>query len=523
MRLSKTILLLITAVLLTAAAPFPALALSEPVGIGNLNVIDPLIDSPLVLLKLPPTLSALEIRYGEDVYIAFADKAYAYAISAVKLDGKSLPAAETGYQVYTSVMNYTYLKIDQSNFSQTGNYLITLEETGYYDAECSLTVKANKPPALAANSPKVGEKPIISAYDVQYATAVTEILGPVMTDYKVADGDISIVQGDIIINFPAPMSGGFPLKIIATGYEDASVTVTVSKLPSISIAAKDISAGDCPVFDCDDSVYAKTVTKITIDGTTYEKSDFTVKGDEITLKKAIDTAGTKAAVLTSYSYEDSNCKLVVNAKATVIIPSTTEITEQVGDFRIGKADSWALPEVNAASGYDLLPDILSGKDLTQPMTREEFCELSVRLYEKMSRKSVKPAASDTFSDTSNSQVLKAYALGITSGTSASTFDPAAQINREQCAAMLFRTIKLIKPNGNYDVSSVAPFPDNKKISPWAIDAAKYMNKISIIKGDDGGNFMPKPATQEQINKGYGMAKREETILMVIRTFSQLSK
>ena len=571
-------------------------------------------DTPQILLNTPPELSASDINWGEDLNINISSAGYANVITAVSLNGQSLSKGSGGYKIYTSMMNFTYLKIDKSNFTAPGYYTIRVQADGYYDADCTMRAIAQKPPVLTANPVTVGEKPVISTYDLTYTAAVTTILGPVLTTYELKDGDLSIVKGEIIINSPAPMAGGFPLKIIATGYEDASITVNVSKLPAITVTAKDIAVGDCPVFDTDDSVYAKTVTKVTIDGTTYGTSDFTVKGDEITLKKAIDIAGTKAVMLVSYSYENSACVLNVAAKAALtstapaitgisadpkqlsagggyvsftltgtnlkqaksilvdangrqanaILPITSNDTVVIGlslpannttneqsykfrpvldgttqnasvtikiaantgvnsgVFQIGKTDSWALPEVNGASSLDLLPDILSGKDLTKPMTREEFCELSVRLYEKMTGKQINPADSGTFNDTSNTQVLKAYALGITSGTSASTFDPNTQINREQCATMLFRTIKLIKPNGDYSVASVKAFPDNKNISAWAVDATKYMNKISIIKGDSQGNFMPKPMTSGQTQSGYGMAKREETILMVTRTYSQLS-
>lgn len=212
----------------------------------------------------------------------------------------------------------------------------------------------------------------------------------------------------------------------------------------------------------------------------------------------------------------------VTQNTSITIKVAADMNGDSGLFKIGITDQWAMPEVNGAFAVDLLPNLLSGKDLTKPTTREEFCELAVRLYEKMTGKQVVPADAGTFTDTNNLQILKAYALGITTGTSTATFDPGIQINREQCATMLFRTIKLIDPNANYDVSNVKPFPDINKISSWAIDATKYMNKISIIVGDSNGNFMPRPITSGELESGYGMAKREEAILMVMRSYLKLS-
>lgn len=69
-----------------------------------------------------------------------------------------------------------------------------------------------KPPVLTANPVTVGEKPVISTYDLTYTAAVTTILGPVLTTYELKDGDFSIVKGNIIINSPAPMAGDSRLK-----------------------------------------------------------------------------------------------------------------------------------------------------------------------------------------------------------------------------------------------------------------------------------------------------------------------
>ena len=119
-----------------------------------------------------------------------------------------------------------------------------------------------------------------------------------------------------------------------------------------------------------------------------------------------------------------------------------------------KASEWAKPELQKANDLGLIPDILKGADMTKPITREEFCELAVLLYEQVTGQKSEPVSPNPFRDTSNPQILKAYNLGITAGTSATAFSPKVVINREQCAAMLFRTIKAIHPQGDYSVAGV---------------------------------------------------------------------
>ncbi len=187
-----------------------------------------------------------------------------------------------------------------------------------------------------------------------------------------------------------------------------------------------------------------------------------------------------------------------------------------------QSSAWAVPELKQAEGLGLIPAILSGKDLTKPITREEFCELAVLLYEKTTGSAATPVSPNPFSDTNNSQILKAYQIGITKGVSDTAFEPNTLINREQCAAMLYRAIRAIAPNGDYSISGVTDFPDQKQISSWAVEATKYMSKLGIIKGDTSGNFMPKATTSAQQAAGYGMATREAAIIMTVRAYDKIS-
>lgn len=193
----------------------------------------------------------------------------------------------------------------------------------------------------------------------------------------------------------------------------------------------------------------------------------------------------------------------------------------IGNTAWSTASGWATPELQKAADAGLIPGILKGSDMTKPITREEFAELSVLLCDKVTGKASKPVSPNPFKDTTNPQILKAYQLGITTGTSATTFEPKTLINREQCAAMLFRAIKAIKPGDDYSINGVKDFPDQKQISNWAVQSTKYMSKIGIVKGDTKGNFMPKATTTVQEAAGYGMATREAAVLMTVRTYEKM--
>lgn len=189
---------------------------------------------------------------------------------------------------------------------------------------------------------------------------------------------------------------------------------------------------------------------------------------------------------------------------------------------VPSSSSWASTEIEAAEALGLIPESLKTADLTRPITREEFAELAVKLYEKSTGTEATPSSPNPFTDTKNPEILKALAVGITSGTSATTFSPLSLITREQCATMLFRDIKAIYPEGDYSIAGIPDFPDQKDISAYAVEATKYMAKLEIIKGDSKGNFIPKAITPAQIAAGYGMATREAAILMTVRTYNKIN-
>lgn len=183
---------------------------------------------------------------------------------------------------------------------------------------------------------------------------------------------------------------------------------------------------------------------------------------------------------------------------------------------------WAMAELKQASELGLIPDMLIGADLSKPVTREEFAVIAVLLYEKTTGKTAQPVSPNPFVDTDNPDILKAYTIGTTVGTTATTFEPDLIINREQCATMLFRTIQAIAPKADYSVAGVPDFPDQKDISSWAAAGTKYMARLEIIKGDARGYFMPKATTTAQEAVGYGTATREAAIIMTLRTYKALT-
>ena len=86
-------------------------------------------------------------------------------------------------------------------------------------------------------------------------------------------------------------------------------------------------------------------------------------------------------------------------------------------------------------------------------------------------------------------VLWAADKGIVSGVGGGKFDPNAPVTREQMAVMLWNYIQ----HKEYELKATAAgaaFADEEKISDWARDSVKSIQRAGIIGGKPGNLFDP---------------------------------
>ncbi len=155
------------------------------------------------------------------------------------------------------------------------------------------------------------------------------------------------------------------------------------------------------------------------------------------------------------------------------------------------ASEWAITELTTAKEKSLIPKILDERDFTEKITREEFASAMVSLYESLNGLTAEVPSYNPFIDTNNKEVLKAYKLGITNGTSTNTFSPDDNITRQEIATMLMR---LIEASGVYisenDFMIHIIYNDNEDIADWASRSIVYMSNRGIIKGFPSNLFAP---------------------------------
>lgn len=197
---------------------------------------------------------------------------------------------------------------------------------------------------------------------------------------------------------------------------------------------------------------------------------------------------------------------------------------------VGNTSDWAKSEIEKADKLGLIPDSLKGADLTKPITRAEFAAVSVKVYEALSGVKAIPAVNNPFTDTKDVEVLKAYNVGVTSGTAADKFSPDVLLNREQAATMLTRVFKKVSLAGwtladdakfTLPYTKPAVFADDKDISDWAKDSVYFMAANGIIGGTGNNNFSPKAVTDAQKAQGYANATREQALAIAVRMVEKL--
>ncbi len=175
--------------------------------------------------------------------------------------------------------------------------------------------------------------------------------------------------------------------------------------------------------------------------------------------------------------------LLVMVLATCLIAPTLAAQSDPSDWATD-AVSW-LQGTGKLTGADF-----SGYDRT--VTRQDFARLGVILYELITgRPKPVPAAQDTFTDTSDADVLRASRIGLVSGVGDGRFAPEQAVNREQIAVMLMRVLDACDITySKADVSAIH-FSDESQLAPWAVDAVKRAYLIQVMNGTGGQAMSPK--------------------------------
>lgn len=171
------------------------------------------------------------------------------------------------------------------------------------------------------------------------------------------------------------------------------------------------------------------------------------------------------------------------------------------------ASEWAWPELDLAVELKLIPDSIR-LDMKKPISREEFCEVVINLYQLQTGETINPVGL-IFNDTINPDVLKAATLGVVKGDGSGNFLPEDLITRQEIAVILRRLLEIFYPDMDFDYVEVEV--SEETIATWAYDDMQFMLHKEILRGDQNGRIHPT-----------GHTTREEAVVVALRLFNKFN-
>jgi Mg-chelatase subunit ChlD len=175
--------------------------------------------------------------------------------------------------------------------------------------------------------------------------------------------------------------------------------------------------------------------------------------------------------------------------------------------------NWAISEISKSKQVNIITDKIED-DYQKNITREEFCELIVRLYTALTGV-IPDVVNNNFTDTDNEDISRAYGIGVVYGMSNERFAPNNNITRQEICTMIVRCIE--KSISDVDVNIYSSYDeiadeyiDLEQVSEWAQPSIFYALDNGIMKGI-GTSFDKKI---DPLNS----TTREQAVLLAYRVY-----
>lgn len=164
-----------------------------------------------------------------------------------------------------------------------------------------------------------------------------------------------------------------------------------------------------------------------------------------------------------------------------------EVTPSESDEKSVPSD-WAKEEAERAESVGI-----TEKDkeypYTEPITREEFCELVYNTVISVNGRINLPDTEVHFSDTDNEKVLRLACADIVKGKSGDLFAPNDLLTREEAATLIMRMVMREMPLALTGIWH--DFEDGEAISDWAMNSVQAVCELGFMVGTDETHFSPK--------------------------------
>lgn len=273
--------------------------------------------------------------------------------------------------------------------------------------------------------------------------------------------------------------------ISSTAKEDVKITFSAPVVSSLSDELKKI-VGNRPIINFSVVSGNKAITDF--------KGNVTVEVP-YTLSKDEDL---NAVVIYSIN-ADGGFEIIKDCNYNKDTKNVTFKADNVSMYAVGynKIDftdvsGWYVESVNFLAARDIIKG--KGKGLFAPnanITRAEFVQILANMAGYDKSKYTKSAFKDVKTkDWFNGAVQWAYETGIAYGSNGS-FNPNANITRQDMAVMLDQYNKKVAGYVLKDIKEALKFSDNSKIADYAKASVEAMQKAGIISGKGNNIFDPK--------------------------------
>lgn len=192
---------------------------------------------------------------------------------------------------------------------------------------------------------------------------------------------------------------------------------------------------------------------------------------------------------------------------SIILALTLLISTSIyGNDTYPGASGWAVSELAKADADGFITDKIRD-DFGANITREEFCEIAVILYDRLGGNQTLETT-NPFTDTSNPNIIKAYHAGIVGGVGNNLFAPERNLTRQELCVMIIRAMSasgiIFGDEGIYTFQKA--YSDDEQIASWAYLAVKIMNDFTIMNGS-GDQLLP-----------LASLTREQAVIMLERAY-----
>ena len=174
------------------------------------------------------------------------------------------------------------------------------------------------------------------------------------------------------------------------------------------------------------------------------------------------------------------CNAVFAADGTADLSHMSETDNRISD--------WATDYVSKAIEKHII-ESERNYSYTQPITREEFCELVFNLICAVNRGFYTDDREVKFTDTDNHKVYALNRADIIYGKSETEFAPDDLLTREEAATILVRMINREMPMAATEMWF--EFDDINDISEWASNSVQTMCNMGFMIGVGENKFAPK--------------------------------